>query len=225
MNIAIVVYRLHDVFHCCVNSHRHGVPRKHNLSAAVCGPLPSNGRLLWPHSFCLQRMWDIASSPKLLVPCSLQAYRHSVFTRAALVKSVIGFQVPRLSRWLLSNCSRCSLLKASTPEWFPDKVWATIISVVAFRWILHTTSFIRVFTSYAPSHKDCSLGDRTTILRPHGSPQSWPGGRTEFSSRHWLASGVGDHNCGCRTDGPLSLALVPSRGISQTAGRSQVGWL
>jgi hypothetical protein len=35
-----------------------------------------------------------------------------------------SYTMARFSRWLLSNCSYCSLLKAVCPEWFPDKVWA-----------------------------------------------------------------------------------------------------
>jgi hypothetical protein len=35
-----------------------------------------------------------------------------------------SFPMARFSRWLLSNCSRCSLLKAARAERFPDKVRA-----------------------------------------------------------------------------------------------------
>jgi hypothetical protein len=33
-----------------------------------------------------------------------------------------SFPVARCSRWLLSNCSRCSHLEAAHPKGFPDKV-------------------------------------------------------------------------------------------------------
>jgi hypothetical protein len=81
------------------------------------------------------------------------------------------------------------------------------------------------------------LGDGATLCRTPVSPQSWPGGRTDFSSGHWPASGVDRHNCGCRVDGPLNfphdlLWVIPCQGMPQIAGSRAVrvlfqalGWL
>jgi hypothetical protein len=55
------------------------------------------------------------------------AYRRTAifFPRSMLATSLIGLTflpVARFSRCLLSNCSRCSLLKAARPERFPHRV-------------------------------------------------------------------------------------------------------
>jgi hypothetical protein len=63
----------------------------------------------------------IAVSLKLFVPNSLQEYRHFVFPMAIFATSVLGLtlnSVARVSRWLLSNRSRWSLLKTARPERF-----------------------------------------------------------------------------------------------------------
>lgn len=58
------------------------------------------------------------------------AYRRTVissFLRAVSVTSAIGLAfllVAQFSRLLLFNCSRCSFLMATRPEWFPDKLRA-----------------------------------------------------------------------------------------------------
>jgi hypothetical protein len=39
-----------------VRSHQHGLGKKHQSSVVVYGPLHSNGRLLWLHNSCFQRI-------------------------------------------------------------------------------------------------------------------------------------------------------------------------
>jgi hypothetical protein len=51
----------------------------------------------------------------------------------------------------------------------------------------------------------CGLGDRATPCPPRGSLCSWLAYRTEFSSDHWPASGVGRHSRGCLVGGLLIL--------------------
>jgi hypothetical protein len=65
----------------------------------------------------------IAPSLRLFVPNSLPTYL--LFQGLCLWRlwSVSSFSpVARFSRWLLSNCFRCSLLKATRPEPFPHKM-------------------------------------------------------------------------------------------------------
>jgi hypothetical protein len=64
-------------------------------------PLPSNDQLLWLHNSSVERIYYSAPSLTLLVPSSLQAYRHFFFSEVTLVTSVIGLAflpVARLSR-------------------------------------------------------------------------------------------------------------------------------
>jgi hypothetical protein len=73
----------------------------------------------------------------------------------------------------------------------------------------------------------CGLGDTATPIRPHGSLCSWLFYRTEFSSDHWPASGVGVHSHGCRVGGLLILPhdrlwVVTCLGVPQIAGLSAV---
>jgi hypothetical protein len=51
----LVAKRWHDVLQCYVSNHRHGLRIKH-YSSSVYWPLPSNGRLLWLHSSCHDRI-------------------------------------------------------------------------------------------------------------------------------------------------------------------------
>jgi hypothetical protein len=67
----------------------------------------------------------IALSLRLFVPNGLQAYSRFFFTEAVLTTSVLSLTflpVARFSRWLFSNSSRCSLLKAARPKQSPHRV-------------------------------------------------------------------------------------------------------
>jgi hypothetical protein len=158
------------------------------------------------------------------------------------VSFVIGLTflpIARFSRCLVSNRSRCSLFKAARPERFSDKVRAdTDVPPSTSIWgsagsclphYLYCTGPPRRIGAWEIS-PSCGSNDRGTIFRPPGSPHSWPVYRNEFSSYHWAASGVGEHNCGCRVEGPLNLLrdrvwVVPCRGLPQRAGRRAVGVL
>jgi hypothetical protein len=63
-----VAYRWHDVFHCCMHSHRHRLRRKHH-SSVVYWPLPSNGRLLWLNNSCFERICHNIIVSSMRVTC------------------------------------------------------------------------------------------------------------------------------------------------------------
>jgi hypothetical protein len=79
------------------------------------------------------------------------------------VTSVIGlalpsFPVTQFSRWLFSNCSHCSLLKAARPERFPDKMPAGPV-------LLLTSSFPRavLLTSLLSFRRGPTLHDAQSL--------------------------------------------------------------
>jgi hypothetical protein len=121
--------------------------RQRKKSLLCCSFKPYCVVFLWSgalelHSLCFEQICHIAPSLRLFVPNSLLAYchffflkgcawianRHTAicsFLRAVLARSVIGLTflpLAQFSLWLLFNCSRCSLLKATHPERFPHKV-------------------------------------------------------------------------------------------------------
>jgi hypothetical protein len=77
---ATVALRCHDIFHCCVHSHRH---RLHKYTIPLlfftsCCLAMAGCR---DHKSCFECTCHIAPSLRLLVPSSLQAYRHFLFSQ------------------------------------------------------------------------------------------------------------------------------------------------
>jgi hypothetical protein len=106
------------------------------------------------------------------------AYRHTVissFLRAMLVMLLVSasFPMAQFWRWLLSNCSRCSILKVARPKRFLDKVQdgpgvpSSSISGCAF----DVSSFVSngADSSMMPSHT-CPLTQWKTQLNVSRPP-------------------------------------------------------
>jgi hypothetical protein len=125
--------------------------------------------------------------------------------------AISSFLVARFSRRLPSNCS---LLKATSPARLPDKVpigpsvwfWGSTGSCTPhhlYELLPCMGPSMRIGPwAVSPSY---GLGNKAMLCHSPNGPQTWPGGRIEFSSGHWPVSGVDGHNYGCPIDGPLNL--------------------
>jgi hypothetical protein len=94
-------HRFPQLSYCCVTSQ---LSRRRYVYRAML----RNGRLCWLNYFGFQQTWHIAPSLRLLVPSSLQAYRHFLFserTRLWLTYSSWRMELQRLAGGRISSGS------------------------------------------------------------------------------------------------------------------------